>query len=113
MSEDLTQKKCIPCTAGGEALSKERVSELLSEVPGWEVKENLEIKKDYEFKDFKENIAFVNKVAELAEREGHHPDMNIHAWNKLTITLSTHAVKGLTENDFILASKMDLALRKT
>lgn len=59
------------------------------------------------FKDFAENIQFVNRIAKLAEKEGHHPDLNIHGWNHLGITLSTHAIAGLSMNDFILAAKID------
>lgn len=65
------------------------------------------ISREMRFKNFLENVKFVNRVAKLAEKEGHHPDLNIHGWNKLTITLSTHAINGLSMNDFILAAKID------
>jgi 4a-hydroxytetrahydrobiopterin dehydratase len=104
---DLAQKKCIPCEVGGMPLSAERLETLRPHVPLWEIEGNKSISREFKFKDFVENMAFVNRVAELAESEGHHPDMNIHDWNKLTIKLSTHAIGGLSENDFILASKID------
>jgi len=65
------------------------------------------IAKDYKFKDFNEALAFVNKVGHLSEEEGHHPDINLHNWNKVTLTLTTHAIGPLSENDFILAAKID------
>mgnify|MGYP003534567900 CR=1 FL=1 len=105
--DELSQKKCIPCEVGGMPLSAERLAALRPRVPDWVVDGNKSIYRDYKFRDFAENIAFVNKVAAISESEGHHPDMNIHDWNKLTITLSTHAVGGLSENDFILAAKID------
>ena len=104
---DLTQKKCIPCEVGGKPLAHDEIQKLMPEITGWEIGGDKELIKDFKFADFKENMAFVNKVADLAESEGHHPDMDIHGWNKLTIRLSTHAVGGLSENDFILASKID------
>lgn len=66
------------------------------------------IQREFTFKDFKEALAFINKVGVVAEEEGHHPDLNLHSWNKVTVTLSTHAIGGLSINDFVLASKIDL-----
>ncbi len=104
---ELNQKKCVPCEVGGIPLSAERLDALRPKVPDWITEGNKSISREYKFKDFAQNMAFVNKVAVISESEGHHPDMNIHDWNKLTITLSTHAIGGLSENDFILASKID------
>lgn len=70
------------------------------------------LQREFQFTDFQENITFVNHVAEIAEKEGHHPDLNVHDWNKLTITLTTHAIHGLSINDFVLASKIDQLLKK-
>lgn len=87
-------------------LTAEEIEKYLPEVPGWEVLENKKIRREFKFKDFKDAMAFVNKVADLAEREGHHPDIFIHGWNKVRIDLATHAIGGLSENDFILAAKI-------
>lgn len=86
-------------------MSGEEAEALLEKVEGWKLKEN-KIRKVYRFKDFKESMRFVNKVADLAEEEGHHPDILV-SWNKVTLTLTTHAVGGLSRNDFILAAKID------
>ena len=89
-------------------LTKEQFEKHLPEVPDWAVIEDKKIEKDFKFKDFKEAMTFVNKVGAIAEEENHHPDINLHNWNKVKITLSTHAIKGLSDNDFILAAKIDL-----
>lgn len=103
---DLTQKRCVPCEGGVPALTESQAKDLLKNVKGWELKGN-QILKSYKFKDFIENMGFVTRVAMVAETEGHHPDLNIHQWNRLTITLWTHAIGGLSENDFIVAAKID------
>ncbi len=105
--DELSQKKCVPCEVGGIPLSAERLETLRPQVPDWTIEGNNSISREFKFKDFVENMAFVNKVAVISEAEGHHPDMNIYGWNKLKIMLSTHAIGGLSENDFILASKID------
>ncbi len=86
-------------------MSEKEVKAMLEKVEGWDRKGN-NIRKIYRFKDFKKSMKFVNEVADLAEEEGHHPDMFI-SWNKVTLTLTTHAIGGLSENDFILAAKID------
>ena len=104
---DLIQKKCIPCEVGGDPLGPEEISQLLPQLEGtWEVINNVKIKRKFRFKNFVETMRFVNKVADLAESEGHHPDLHIY-YNKLTIELLTHAVKGLSLNDFIVAAKIN------
>lgn len=103
----LQDKKCVPCEGGTPPLARERVEELLRETPGWEVNtEYKEIGRVFKFKNFKEAMVFVNRVAEVAESEGHHPDITIN-WNKVTLALSTHSIGGLSENDFILAAKIN------
>lgn len=97
----------MPCEGGTEPLTGEKLSFYTPVVPDWSVLDEKEIQKDFKFKNFKEALAFVDKVGELAESEGHHPDINLHNWNKVTITLSTHAIKGLSENDFIMAVKIN------
>lgn len=102
---DLASKKCIPCETGEGALPIEKIKEYLKVVPDWLLVSDT-IKKEFKFKNFKEAIEFVNKVANIAENEGHHPDIYIF-YNKVNISLTTHAAKGLTENDFILAAKIN------
>ncbi len=104
----LTEKKCVPCEGGAQPFTEAQIKEYLSQLkPGWEVLDNKKIKKQFKFKDFKEAIAFVNKVADLAEEEGHHPDIRIFGYKNVEIELSTHAISGLSENDFILAAKIE------
>jgi len=88
-------------------LDSKKVQELLKQLVLWTLKDNKKIEKIYSFKNFKEAMAFINKVGNLAEEEGHHPDIEIFNWNKTRISLSTHAIGGLSENDFILAAKID------
>ncbi|MDO8601727.1 MAG: 4a-hydroxytetrahydrobiopterin dehydratase [bacterium] len=103
---DLTTQKCVPCEVGGKPLTHDEVMKLAPQVPDWEIFDNRIIKKQFKFNDFKEAMLFTNKVAALAESEGHHPDMKIF-YNKVLIELWTHAVKGLSENDFIVAAKIN------
>ncbi|MDP2676225.1 MAG: 4a-hydroxytetrahydrobiopterin dehydratase [bacterium] len=110
--DDLTQKKCVPCEGGTPPLKKENIEEFHRQVPGWAVADNhRKISRDFKFKDFKEALAFVNKVGDIAETEGHHPDILIHSWNKVSIELWTHAIGGLSDNDFIMAAKIDALLK--
>ncbi|MBI3036874.1 4a-hydroxytetrahydrobiopterin dehydratase [Candidatus Woesearchaeota archaeon] len=106
---DLAQKKCVPCERGTLPMQKEAAARLMKQVSGWQLLQISgvdAIEKKYKFRDFAEAMMFVNKVAALAEEEGHHPDIKI-SWNKVTLTLWTHAIKGLSENDFIMAAKID------
>ena len=105
----LTDKKCRPCEGGVPPLTDKQAREYLSQLrPGWELLQGArEIRKDYKFKNFKETMGFVNLVAAIAEQEGHHPDMEV-SWGRCGIRLATHAIRGLSENDFILAAKIDL-----
>lgn len=104
----LVQKKCTPCEGNTPPLSAERVAELLKEVSGWREKDNT-IVRTITFANFVAAMAFLNRVAEVAEAEGHHPDFCVH-YNRVDFTLWTHAVGGLSENDFILAAKIDALL---
>jgi len=101
----LREKRCVPCEGGVEPLSKPETKRLLGEVDGWKEKEK-KIRKTLTFPDFRAAMAFLGKVADLAEAEGHHPDFCVH-YNRVDFTLWTHAIGGLSENDFILASKID------
>ncbi len=104
---DLTQKHCVPCEGGVMPLFKQDAEEMLKQIPEWTLWPDAKtISREFSFKDFKGAFAFATKVAELAEAEGHHPDMLI-SWGKVGIELSTHAIGGLSENDFILAAKID------
>ena len=101
----LKEKKCVPCEGGIPPLSTRQVIDFMQELNDWTL-DNGHLVKHFNFKDFKENMDFVNKIAELAESEGHHPNLFIN-YNRLRIELWTHAINGLSENDFILAAKID------
>ena len=108
MKIHLTDKKCVACEGGVPPLTTEQIETYHPEVPDWNVSpDSLSISREFTFKDFKEALEFENKVGEIAESEGHHPDMNLHGFRKVLITLSTHAIGGLSENDFIVAAKID------
>jgi len=107
---DLAKKECVPCTGGVPPLKGEAVEEFLQKLDGnWRVIEVHHLEKEFSFKDFKEALAFVNKVGSVAEEQGHHPDISL-AWGKVNITIWTHKINGLTESDFILAAKIDALL---
>lgn len=107
MSADLTTKHCIPCSGAIPALDREAAQHLLNQVEGWHLGEApMRISRRFTFADFVGAMAFVNRVAELAEAEGHHPDIAIH-YNRVDFDIWTHAVQGLTESDFILAAKIN------
>jgi 4a-hydroxytetrahydrobiopterin dehydratase len=101
----LTEQKCVPCRGDMSPLPNEDVRILLKEIPQWTLKDNV-IERLFQFKDFKEAMHFVNRVADAANQEDHHPDIHIY-YNKVRIELSTHKIKGLSKNDFILAAKID------
>lgn len=107
---DLKQKKCIPCEVGGPSLPVQEAERLLKEIHGWTLWPGARaISKEFKFPDFKTAFDFVAKVAAIAEEEGHHPDISL-SWGRVEIELSTHAVEGLSENDFIVAAKIDVVL---
>lgn len=101
----LTQKFCVACEGGTPPLPAAQAQALLAEVPGWDLADQT-LSRKFRFKDFQEAMAFVNRVAALAEAEGHHPDFSI-SWTRVRLDLTTHAIKGLSENDFILAAKIN------
>jgi 4a-hydroxytetrahydrobiopterin dehydratase len=102
----LADKQCIPCRGGVPALSAAEITPLLQQVPGWNVVENHHLQREFTFPDFRQALKFANQVGELAEDQGHHPDIFL-AWGKVGITIWTHKINGLTESDFILAAKID------
>lgn len=106
MSE-LAKKKCIPCEGNVPPLTKEQAEELLQQVNAWTLVDNAHLlAKVFQFKNFVETMKFVNEIARIAEEEGHHPDLTV-SYSLVTIELMTHAIGGLSENDFILAAKID------
>lgn len=106
----LSDKTCVPCRGGIAPLTEEKARELGAETPEWALTENgTRLFRRFEFADFRAAMEFVNRVADIAEQEGHHPDIAIH-WNKVELTLWTHKIGGLHENDFILAAKIDRLL---
>lgn len=109
---ELHHKRCIPCEGGLGKLEPKEIEALLKRIVGWTLQAEKNIHKEFHFENFKEAMGFLNEVGDVAEYEGHHPDMHLHNWNKVTISLSTHALKGLSENDFIMASKIDRAYKE-
>jgi 4a-hydroxytetrahydrobiopterin dehydratase len=105
--EKLAEKHCVPCEGRTVPLFRSKAEELLKEVPTWAISPHgRSISKEVKFKNFLEAMHFANNIAQLAEMEGHHPDLLIK-WGSVGIELSTHAISGLSENDFILAAKID------
>ena len=111
---DLLSKKCVPCEGGTLPLAAEETGQYLCEIPAsWEVAEDSKtIRKEFKFKDFVRAMAFVDRVADIAEAEGHHPDIHIH-YNRVVVELMTHAIGGLSENDFIVAAKIERLVKLT
>ncbi len=107
---DLIKKKCIPCEGGVPALDISEIHKYQKKVDGWDVKSDEKkiffLEKKYKFKDFLESQNFVNEVGRISENEGHHPDISF-GWGYAVIKITTHAIEGLSENDFILAAKID------
>ncbi len=103
----LSAKTCVPCRGGVPPLDTEAAERLLAETPGWRLThEGARIERKFSFRDFKEALAFVNQVGALAEAEGHHPDIAF-GWGYAIVTFYTHKIKGLHENDFIMAAKVN------
>jgi 4a-hydroxytetrahydrobiopterin dehydratase len=102
---DLASKTCVPCRGGTPPLKGEELDDLWRQIPGWEVVEEHHLRRRFRFKNFREALDFVNKVGELAEEQGHHPDVRF-GWGYAEVTVYTHKIDGLTESDFILAAKI-------
>ena len=104
---DYASKRCVPCEGGVPAFTPAQAGEALRSLRGWELLEGSKrLHKQLRFQDFKQAMRFVNAMADLAEAEGHHPDFTVH-YSTVDVVLWTHAVGGLSENDFILAAKLD------
>ncbi|SVA80497.1 uncharacterized protein METZ01_LOCUS133351 [marine metagenome] len=107
---DLAKKTCIPCKGGVPPLKGEKLDDLLEKLKNnWKIIKEHHLEKEYSFKNFKEALDFTIKVGELAENQGHHPDIFL-AWGKVKLTIWTHKIDGLTESDFIFAAKADKEL---
>lgn len=109
MTENLTQQKCSACRGDSPPVAEHEIQELKSQIPAWEIEDHngeLHLKRQFSFPNFKEALAFTNRVGEQAEAEGHHPAL-LTEWGKVTVSWWTHAIKGLHKNDFIMAAKTD------
>ncbi|OGM32966.1 hypothetical protein A2803_05225 [Candidatus Woesebacteria bacterium RIFCSPHIGHO2_01_FULL_44_21] len=105
---DLKNIACVPCEVGAPTVTPEELLNYSKEVPNWEVYDNkTKIKREFEFENFVKAIAFVNKIAEVAESEGHHPNIYVYDYKKVRVELWTHKIGGLHRNDFVLAAKID------
>ncbi len=107
-AQQLTQKKCLPCEGGVPAYSLEESKRQLAKLDGWQLtQDGKRIRKDWTVKNFMAGVDFFNRVAQVAEEDNHHPDLHLESYRKVSIELWTHAIGGLSENDFILAAKID------
>ncbi len=106
--EQLVAKKCLPCEGGVEPYTREQSEAQLDELDGWHLThDGQRIRKDWTVKNFLAGMDFFNRCAEVAEDDGHHPDLHIEGYRNASVELWTHAIGGLSENDFILAAKID------
>ena len=107
---DLLNKKCVPCEGGVIPFDISEIHKYQKKVDGWSLQKDVNeiffLEKEFKFKNFLESQSFVNKVGDISESEGHHPDI-VFGWGYSKIKITTHAIKGLSENDFILAAKID------
>jgi len=107
MTEALASKTCTPCRGGVPALPREQAEVFHAQAPDWQLKDDAHrIQRSFSFRNFRDALTFVQQVGELAEAEGHHPNINF-GWGNATISLQTKKIKGLHENDFIMATKID------
>lgn len=105
---DFATKKCVPCEGGTEPLTQTKAEEYLAAIPGWVLSDDFKkISREFQLKDFMLAVKFVNQIADIAESEGHHPDLAIFSWNHVRVQLWTHAIGGLSDNDFIVAAKVN------
>jgi 4a-hydroxytetrahydrobiopterin dehydratase len=111
VASPLANRSCVPCRKGTTPLSEAEARRLATEVPAWSLTGGPRLERRFEFEDFAAAMRFVNRVAEVAEAEQHHPDIAIH-WNKVELTLWTHSIGGLHENDFVMAAKIDELLEE-
>lgn len=106
-SQGLAEKKCVPCEGNVQPFGENEIAQFMQEISGdWKVIENKKLIREFSFVNFRHTMDFVNRVAQIAEEEGHHPEMHV-SYGSVNIELWTHAINGLSENDFILAAKID------
>lgn len=116
---ELSEKKCKPCEGGVKPMSSDQIEEMLRKIPGWNLEETLEVTstgidiiyRNFIFKNYYQTIAFVNAIAWMAHQENHHPDLEV-GYNYCKVRYSTHAIQGLSENDFICAAKINNLLNE-
>jgi len=107
---ELAKKQCVPCKGGTPPLAGKELDRLLGQLDNqWRVVDGHHLEKEYKFPNFLDALAFTNRVGEIAEAQGHHPDIHL-TWGKVRLTIWTHSINGLSESDFILAAKADVAL---
>ena len=107
---DLTNKRCLPCEGGVSKLDKQESTQLIEELDGWKINaDNTQIMRNFSFKNYYHTIAFVNAIAWMAHQENHHPDLEV-GYNHCLVRYTTHAINGLSKNDFICAAKVDKLL---
>ena len=104
--EDLAQKSCVPCKGDVPPLEGEALESLSKQLPEWDVVRGHHLRREYTFSNFAKALEFVNRVGEVAEAEGHHPNISF-TWGKVDIEIFTHSIDGLTESDFVLAAKIE------
>ena len=110
MTETLAEKACTPCRGGIPPLARDEALRLQKQAPDWELRDDAHrIERTFRFRNFREALGFVQRIGGLAETEGHHPDISF-GWGYATVSLTTKKIKGLHENDFIMASKIDRML---
>ena len=102
----LAEQDCVPCKGGVPPYGPEQIAPLMKELDGWKAESNHHLIRSYDFPDFMSALAFTNRVGELAEEQGHHPDIML-SWGKVKLTIWTHAIDGLSQSDFVLAAKID------
>ena len=103
---ELSERQCVPCRGGVPPLKGAEIQDLSVQLEGWQVVNEHHLQKTYRFGDFRESLEFVNRIGEVAEAQGHHPDI-CFGWGKADVTIWTHKIDGLTESDFVLAAKID------
>ena len=104
----LADQRCVPCRGGTPPLTAAQITPLLAQLEGWTVEDNKKLEKSYRFKNFAQAVEFVNALTQVAEAEGHHPDLYVR-WGEVRVYLWTHKIDGLTESDFFMAAKIDRA----
>ena len=109
---DLARKRCVPCSGDVPPLTEEERERLLRQLGHeWEIVHGHHLERSFSFEDFRQALAFTNRVGEVAEAEGHHPDIHL-SWGKVRVTIWTHKIDGLTESDFVLAAKISLVPKR-